>query len=63
VIITEPSLDAPRLTTMLVQASAIEPHPQKTARASAIIGRRGLDMGWSLISSGVGLPGTIQHTG
>ena len=62
VTITEPSLDAPRLTTMLVQARAIEPHPQRIARASAATDRRGLDMRNLLVGSSVRFPGPLQHT-
>ena len=62
VTITEPSLDAPRLTTMLVQARAIEPHPQRIARANAATDRRGLDMRNLLVGSSVRFPGPLQHT-
>src|SRR5271170_5674704 len=62
VTITEPSLDAPRLTTMLVQARAIEPHPLRTARANAATDRRGLDMRTLLVGSSVCFPGSLEHT-
>src|SRR5271169_2024733 len=62
VTITEPSLDAPRLTTMLVQARAIEPHPPRIARANAATDRRGLDMRNLLVGSSVRLPEPLQHT-
>src|ERR1017187_6619445 len=60
--ITEPSLDAPRLTTMLVQARAIEPHPQRIARANAATDRRGLDMRNLLVGSSVRFPGPPRHS-
>jgi hypothetical protein len=57
VTITEPSLDAPRLTTMLVQARAVEPQPHRIARANPAIDRRSLDMR-NLLAS---FPGAVQQ--
>ena len=60
-IITEPSLDAPRLTTMLVQARAIEPQPQRTPGPV----RQPIDevstCGISLVGTDAGLPGSVEH--
>jgi hypothetical protein len=61
VTITEPSLDAPRLTTMLVHAGAIEPDPPRIAMANTTTNRRRRNMCDLLVGCSANFPGPIQH--